>query len=170
MGITSAQEAVSVSSALKNKQNDQSLFVEAIITKVYRCPPCPQGAQCKPCDDEHIILKDPISADVIKAYVFYGSTFYQNAQEGKKVKAHVLWRAIHSDGTGEYYHLPAAYPGKAYYSELEKKCQGKESENCCKSSFERLRQRGVREAPSSGCPEGTNKDMLKCKDSLKWCY
>jgi hypothetical protein len=28
------------------------------VSKVYLCPPCPQGAQCKPCMGDNIVLSD----------------------------------------------------------------------------------------------------------------
>jgi hypothetical protein len=37
--------------------------VNAKVIEVYRCPPCPKGAQCKPCIGNHITVVDPKTKD-----------------------------------------------------------------------------------------------------------
>lgn len=32
--------------------------IKAQVTEVYHCPPCPPGAQCKPCIGDHLVVKD----------------------------------------------------------------------------------------------------------------
>lgn len=32
--------------------------ISVMVVDVYRCPPCPEGAQCKPCIGDHILVKE----------------------------------------------------------------------------------------------------------------
>ncbi len=32
--------------------------VAGYVVKIYQCPPCPDGAQCKPCMPEHIVIAE----------------------------------------------------------------------------------------------------------------
>jgi hypothetical protein len=32
--------------------------VEGYVVAVYKCPPCPEGAMCKPCERDHITVSD----------------------------------------------------------------------------------------------------------------
>lgn len=32
--------------------------IGAYVVEVYKCPPCPAGAQCKPCIGDHIVVTD----------------------------------------------------------------------------------------------------------------
>jgi hypothetical protein len=33
-----------------------TLQFKAIVKSVYRCPPCPEGSQCKPCLGDHVLV------------------------------------------------------------------------------------------------------------------
>ncbi len=44
---------------LKQGRLDQEQFnIEGYVRSVYQCPPCPKGAQCKPCLGDHIIIAE----------------------------------------------------------------------------------------------------------------
>jgi hypothetical protein len=34
----------------------RAFWVEGFISKTYVCPPCPEGAQCKPCMKDNVVL------------------------------------------------------------------------------------------------------------------
>ena len=54
------------------------------------------------------------------------------------------------------------------YNTLEEKCNG---DNCCLASVNGMRKRGASLLkPGESCPDGTSKDMLKCKSSYQFCY
>jgi len=36
--------------------------IEGYVRSVYECPPCPKGAQCKPCLGDHIIIAESRNA------------------------------------------------------------------------------------------------------------
>ncbi len=158
-------EITSIKAFKMSKEVNKSVMVEAIIVYVYRCPPCPPNAMCKPCDRDNVVLKDLTSSETIKAYVQSGSTFHQNAKEGEKVKIYLLRKEKE-----EVYALPTPYQGESYYQNLRKKCAQAESGNCCLSSVQNMQMLDASEAPDAGCPPHSTRDMLKCKDSFKWCY
>ncbi len=54
----------------------------------------------------------------------------------------------------------------AYYQALRVKCAGN---SCCLASVSRMKENGFEEAKDGKCPEGVDKDMLKCVNSLQWC-
>ena len=54
----------------------------------------------------------------------------------------------------------------AYYQALSVKCAG---DSCCLASVSRMKENGFEEVKSGKCPEGVDKDMLKCVNSLQWC-
>lgn len=33
-------------------------LIEGVVTDIYKCPPCPKGAQCKPCIGDHLTISD----------------------------------------------------------------------------------------------------------------
>jgi hypothetical protein len=35
--------------------------IEGFVLQINKCPPCPQGAQCKPCLGDHIVITDNLS-------------------------------------------------------------------------------------------------------------
>ena len=35
-----------------------SFRIEGIVNDIYKCPPCPEGAQCKPCLGDHLTITD----------------------------------------------------------------------------------------------------------------
>jgi len=54
----------------------------------------------------------------------------------------------------------------AYYQALSVKCVG---DSCCLASVSRMKENGFEEVKDGKCPEGVDKDMLKCVNSLQWC-
>ena len=34
--------------------------IEGYVIQTYKCPPCPEGAQCKPCLGDHIVITDDV--------------------------------------------------------------------------------------------------------------
>lgn len=58
----------------------------------------------------------------------------------------------------------------ALYDRLEKECAGRMSPGCCSASVEAMRKDGFAlAAPDGSCPAGTSPDMMRCKDSFRWC-
>ncbi len=53
-----------------------------------------------------------------------------------------------------------------YYQQLRDQCKGS---SCCESSVGSMEQGGYLLEPDGGCPPGTDRNMLKCVDSYKWC-
>ena len=46
-------------SDLNRSDLDEAPFrIEGSVTQIYKCPPCPAGAQCKPCLGNHIVITD----------------------------------------------------------------------------------------------------------------
>lgn len=44
---------------LQEGDHDEAPFrIEGFVIQVYNCPPCPRGAMCKPCIDDHIVVTD----------------------------------------------------------------------------------------------------------------
>jgi hypothetical protein len=38
--------------------DDGPFRIEGHVMEVYKCPPCPEGAQCKPCLGDHLVITD----------------------------------------------------------------------------------------------------------------
>ena len=54
-----------------------------------------------------------------------------------------------------------------YYDVLEKKCAG---DNCCLASLKTMRENNYKEADENRkCPEGFNRNMMRCITSYQWC-
>ena len=53
-----------------------------------------------------------------------------------------------------------------YYQQLRDQCKGS---SCCESSVGSMEQGGYLLEPDGGCPPDTDRNMLKCVDSYKWC-
>lgn len=44
---------------LNRSDLDEGPFqIEGYVTEIYKCPPCPEGAQCKPCLGDHLVITD----------------------------------------------------------------------------------------------------------------
>lgn len=44
---------------LQKSDLDEGPFrIEGFVMQVYECPPCPEGAQCKPCLGDHVVITD----------------------------------------------------------------------------------------------------------------
>ena len=56
-----------------------------------------------------------------------------------------------------------------YYENLAKQCLQKSSYECCISSVKNMEQGNYKLKPETGCPEGYNKNGLKCIDAFTWC-
>ena len=57
-------EITSIKAFKMSKEVNKSVLVEAMIEYVYRCPPCPLNAMCKPCDRDNVVLKDLTSSEM----------------------------------------------------------------------------------------------------------
>jgi hypothetical protein len=44
--------------AAKLKPAGQTRWVMGYVVHLFRCPPCPQGATCNDCLDDHLVLSD----------------------------------------------------------------------------------------------------------------
>ena len=55
------------------------------------------------------------------------------------------------------------------YNKLAIQCDSKDSKNCCLSSVDTIVKGNFILEPTSGCPTGTQRNMMKCKDTLIWC-
>lgn len=38
--------------------DDGPFRIEGCVIQIYKCPPCPEGAQCKPCLGDHVVISD----------------------------------------------------------------------------------------------------------------
>lgn len=56
-----------------------------------------------------------------------------------------------------------------YYDNLRKKCDIKDSYNCCLASVDNLEELNVKASGEGKCEEGFKKNTLKCIDSYSWC-
>ncbi len=56
-----------------------------------------------------------------------------------------------------------------YYGELTKKCEQKQSYDCCISSVEIIAEKNYKLVSETGCPEGYQINSLRCVDSFQWC-
>lgn len=66
--------------------------------------------------------------------------------------------------------LKVSIDRSALYERLEKECADRLSPGCCSASVEAMRKGGFAPAAADGsCPAGTAPDMMRCKDSLRWC-
>lgn len=78
---------------LANHPSD-TLEIKAMVKARYECPPCPKGAQCKPCIGDHISVSDS-NAEATAVQVFCN----QPAQfkVGKRYRLRVRFRnAVHA--------------------------------------------------------------------------
>ena len=50
-----------------NKTLGDTVRVKAYIVDTYVCPPCPEGAQCKPCMEDHITVTEKKNTKKISA-------------------------------------------------------------------------------------------------------
>ena len=44
------------------KQLPDTCSITGIVLSAYTCPPCPKGAQCKPCIGDHVMIGDSADA------------------------------------------------------------------------------------------------------------
>ena len=56
-----------------------------------------------------------------------------------------------------------------YYDKLANDCRKKQSRSCCLASVEAMRSGNYTLAPQEGCPAGYRPNMMKCRDSYRWC-
>jgi len=42
----------------QNKFTSGTYNIEGYVVKIYTCPPCPKGAQCKPCMRDNIVISE----------------------------------------------------------------------------------------------------------------
>jgi hypothetical protein len=47
-----------IAEAAKMKPAGQIRWVVGYVVHLYRCPPCPEGAACEDCLDDHLVLSD----------------------------------------------------------------------------------------------------------------
>jgi hypothetical protein len=55
---SSERGPLTVAEAASLKPEGQSLWVQGYVVTLYRCPPCPEGAQCEQCLNDHVVLSD----------------------------------------------------------------------------------------------------------------
>lgn len=53
-----------------------------------------------------------------------------------------------------------------YYENLKNKCNGN---SCCISSVDSMKSASAKLAENETCPDGSEKDMLKCEGTYIWC-
>lgn len=53
-----AGAALSVAELLRRRPDSGTFVIEGFITRVQTCPPCPKGAECKPCMPDHAVVSD----------------------------------------------------------------------------------------------------------------
>jgi hypothetical protein len=41
-----------------NSLSPDTCLITAFVTSIYKCPPCPPGAICKPCIGDHVTISD----------------------------------------------------------------------------------------------------------------
>ena len=77
------------------------LRIEGYIVKIYTCPPCPEGASCKPCMEDNIVISE--NNKIIENYSQVARTelivFVKNPREfklGRKYKLLVKIRDVKS--------------------------------------------------------------------------
>jgi len=56
-----------------------------------------------------------------------------------------------------------------YYKNLAKECKSRSSYNCCMSSVNNMANGNYKLEPETGCPDGYQRNMLKCIDTFVWC-
>lgn len=56
-----------------------------------------------------------------------------------------------------------------YYRNLAKECESRASYSCCISSVNYMADGNYTLEPETGCPEGYQRNMLRCIDTFKWC-
>ncbi|MBI1768189.1 MAG: hypothetical protein HYR67_07425 [Bacteroidetes bacterium] len=47
-----------VSFAKVSQSKVDTIQFKATVKSIYKCPPCPEGAQCKPCIGDHVMVTD----------------------------------------------------------------------------------------------------------------
>lgn len=57
-GLAAAPETGSVATLLAKHPGSGSATVTGYVNYIYRCPPCPPGAHCKPCMGDNLVLSD----------------------------------------------------------------------------------------------------------------
>lgn len=45
-------------------------MIKAKVLDVYRCPPCPPGAICKPCEGDHLTVEDTDADTPLQSRIF----------------------------------------------------------------------------------------------------
>jgi hypothetical protein len=55
------------------------------------------------------------------------------------------------------------------YDNLAIQCDSKDSKNCCLSSVDAIIKGNYILEPNTGCPSGTQRNMMKCESTLIWC-
>src|SRR5205085_3091040 len=47
-----------------NKQAPDTCRIAVFVNSIYNCPPCPKGADCKPCIGDHIMVADSLNGKI----------------------------------------------------------------------------------------------------------
>ena len=45
----------------RNDLDEAPFRIEGYVLQIYKCPPCPVGAQCKPCLGDHVVVTDNLN-------------------------------------------------------------------------------------------------------------
>ncbi|MFH1520858.1 MAG: hypothetical protein ABID61_04385 [Candidatus Micrarchaeota archaeon] len=56
-----------------------------------------------------------------------------------------------------------------YYQKLAEQCESKGSYSCCMASVNDMADNNYMLEPATGCPDGYQRDLLKCEDTFVWC-
>jgi hypothetical protein len=49
-----------------DKATSDTVRLKAYVFDIYKCPPCPEGAQCKPCMENHLTVVEDRPVDPMK--------------------------------------------------------------------------------------------------------
>ena len=88
---------------LNRSDLDEGPFrIEGHVIQIYKCPPCPEGAQCKPCLGDHVVITDkPDEKDPVlirRLRIFAGRPELEQLEVAKKYSFLVKVRGKIHDG------------------------------------------------------------------------
>lgn len=72
-----------------NGSKEDTLEFKAKVKSIYKCPPCPEGAQCKPCIGDHVEVTDGNKEHDIRVFTHEPSLF----KEGTSYRFLVRFRS-----------------------------------------------------------------------------
>lgn len=72
-----------------NENKEDTLELKVKVKFIYECPPCPEGAQCKPCIGDHVQVTDGNKENDIRVFTNQLSLF----KEGQSCRLLVRFRS-----------------------------------------------------------------------------